>query len=113
MASRRGAGTAALQASRLLTDSCPAEGARPCCLGARRKLSHEVGVAAEVEAPALRGGDAVTGAFPALAVAVEMAVLELHAGALLVLRGEPHLDLAALVGVGFDLPVGRDVPAED
>ena len=43
--------------------------------GALRDLSHEVGVAAEVEAPAVRGGDAVAGAFPTVAVAVEMAVL--------------------------------------
>src|SRR4051794_8414570 len=75
--------------------------------------SHEVCVTAEVQPPALRGGDAVAGAVPSLAVTVEMTVLQLDAGALRVLGDEPHLDLAALLGVRLDLRVGRDVPAED
>ena len=66
--------TAALHVSRLIL--VPG-GGRPAgaASGALRNASHEVGVAAEVEAPAVGGGDAVAGAFPVVAVAVEMAVL--------------------------------------
>src|SRR6185436_4120913 len=81
--------------------------------GALLSASDEVCVPAEVEPPAIGGGNAVAGGFPALAVTVEMTVLQLDAGALVVLGDEPHLDLAALARVGLDLPVGRDVPAED
>jgi hypothetical protein len=39
-------------------------------------------------------------------------VLELDAGAFGRLRGEADFDLAGLLGVGLDLPLGADVPAE-
>src|SRR4051794_30083517 len=46
-------------------------------------------------------------------MAVEVAVLELDPSALGPLGDEPHLDLAALLRVGLELPGGADVPAED
>src|SRR5947208_13304842 len=45
--------------------------------------------------PAVGGADRVAHRLPALAVAVEMAVLELDAGPLPALRDEAHLELAA------------------
>src|SRR4051794_3803456 len=90
-----------------------APGAR--CAGAR--LAHpscaqEVGVALEVERPPVGSRYAVAHPLPALAVAVEVAVLELDARAVGGLRDEAHFDLAASVGVGLRLPVRADVPAE-
>src|SRR5689334_20669761 len=73
----------------------------------------ESGVAVQVERPALVGRDAVSDRFPARAVPVEVAVLELDARALRRLGDEPDLDLAGVVGVGDELPVRADVPAED
>jgi hypothetical protein len=45
-------------------------------------------------------------------VPVDVAVLELHPGALRGLGDEPDLDLAGVVGVRHELPVRADVPAE-
>ena len=42
-----------------------------------------------------------------------MPVLELHPGASRGLGDEPHLDFAGQVGVGLDLPLRADVPAEN
>src|SRR5207244_11447845 len=50
---------------------------------------------------------------PAVAVALEVAVRELDAGPVGRLRDEADLYLARLLGVGLDLPVEVDVPAED
>jgi hypothetical protein len=45
-------------------------------------------------------------------MAVEVSVLELDTGAPRSLGDEAHLDLAGLVEIGLDLPLGTDVPAE-
>jgi hypothetical protein len=72
-----------------------------------------LGESVEVEAPALVAVDSFADAFPAVAVAVEVAVLELDARAVRGLGDEAHLDFAGPVWVGLELSVGADVPAED
>ena len=57
-----------------------------------------VGVAGEVERPAVVVGDAVAHTFPAGAVTFEVAVLELDAGAVGGLGDEADLDLAGWSG---------------
>src|SRR5262249_59721425 len=71
-----------------------------------------VGVALEVQRPALVAGNALADAFPAVAVAVEAAVLDLYPGALRGFGGEADLPFAGLHEVGLDPPVRADVPAE-
>src|SRR3954451_6909796 len=66
----------------------------------------------QVERPALIAAHALALLLPAVAVAVEVAVLELDASAIRRLGDEAHLDLAGLVGIGLDLPLRTDVPAE-
>src|SRR4029453_356257 len=50
---------------------------------------------------------------PSVAVAIEIAVLQLYPRALRRLDEEPHFDLASEIGVGLDLPPRADVPTED
>src|SRR5690349_14343127 len=73
--------------------------------------ARRLGEAAQV--PAVGRADGVAHALPTVAVAVEVAVLELDEGSLRRLRGEPDLHLAALLGVGLDLPAEIDVPADE
>src|SRR5215212_2200556 len=82
--------------------------------GSCRGLSsgEQVGVPAQVERPAALGVDALADGLPTLEVAVEVAVLKHHARPLGCLGDEPNLDLAGLVGVGLDLPLRGDVPAD-
>ena len=70
-------------------------------------------VALEIERPTSLAADALANAFPALAMAVEVPVLKLDAGALRCFGYEPHLHLARPCGVGLDLPTSIDVPAND
>src|SRR3954451_21356151 len=70
----------------------------------------QCGVAIQVDRPAFL--DTLADAFPPRSVAVDVAVLELDACAVIGLSGEADLDLAGQVGVGLDLPGRADVPAE-
>src|SRR5262249_19805083 len=86
--------------------------------GPRRKatpsalVGDQVGVALQVHRPAVAGSDAVALAFPARAVTVEVAMVELDPRAFRRLGNETHLDLTRLLQVRFDLPLRADVPAE-
>jgi MFS family permease len=73
----------------------------------------KLGEPLQVERPASLAPDPFADPFPAVAVAVDVAVLELHARALRCLGYEPHLDLARPLVVGLDLPLLIQVPAED
>src|ERR1700736_3699955 len=66
----------------------------------------------QVERPALVAVDSFANAFPAFAVPVEIAVLDLDPGPLGSLGHETYLPLADLGRVGLDLPVRADVPTE-
>src|SRR4051794_26976481 len=72
----------------------------------------QFGVALQVQRPAVARADAVARAFPAGAMAVEVAMLELDPRPLGRLGDEADLDLAGLVRIGLDLPPRADVPAE-
>src|SRR5215207_9038398 len=91
--------------------------ARPAC-GRRSETSRErsvleaLGESLQVERPAALGVDRAALALPALAVAVEVAVLEFDTCALRGLGDEANLHLARLLEVGLDLPLRGDVPAE-
>src|SRR5438094_3511855 len=63
--------------------------------------------------PAAGRPDGVAHLLPALAVAIEVPVLELDARAVGRLADEAQLDLARLVEVGLELPLRADVPADD
>src|SRR5436190_18264840 len=63
------------------------------------RLRQQVGVAPQVKRPAVAAGNAVADALPALAVAVEVAVLEFDAGALGRLGDEAHLPFARPRGI--------------
>src|SRR4029079_10035551 len=79
---------------------------------APRLRADHLGVALQVERPALIAVHAVANPLPAFAVTVEVAVLHLDADAVGALGDEGHLHLARLVGIGFELPLRTDVPAE-
>src|SRR5689334_15939202 len=49
---------------------------------------------------------------PSRAVTLDVAMLELDARAIGANRGEAHLDLAALVVIGLELPLNADIPAD-
>src|SRR3954451_18464906 len=85
---------------------CAGTGARSASCG------EQGGVPVQVERPSGVVGDSVTDGLPAVAVPVEVAVLELDAGALRGLGDELHLDLAGVVRIRLDLPLRADVPAE-
>src|SRR2546423_15327735 len=76
---------------------------RACCVGEQPQPT----------GPAARRADGVADLLPALAVAVEVAVLELDARAIGRLADEAHLDLARLLEIGLELPLRVDVPADD
>src|ERR1700737_2246422 len=76
------------------------------------RLGDDSGVLVQVERPALVAVDAFANPFPAFAVAVEVAVLDLDPGPFGSLGHEPYLPLADLGRVGLDLPVRADVPTE-
>jgi hypothetical protein len=80
--------------------------------GALGRPGDNVRVAVQVERPALVVANAVADRLPTGAVTVEVAVLELEAGALGGLGDEPHLHFTGVGFVGLDLPGGADVPAE-
>src|SRR5262249_20585084 len=65
------------------------------------------------EGPAALGADSVAFSLPGLAVAVEVAVLELDSSPFRRLGDKAHLDLARLLEIALDLPLRADVPAED
>src|SRR4051794_33321472 len=73
---------------------------------------NQVGVPLEVERPAGVVGDTVAHTFPTGSVPVEVAVFEFEAGAVGRFGDEVHFDFAGVGLVGFELPVGADVPAE-
>ena len=62
--------------------------------------------------PAALAADGLARQLPALAVAIDVAVLKLDAGAIRRLGDESHFDFARLLGVGLDLPLRADVPAD-
>src|SRR5579871_799891 len=70
-------------------------------------------VASQVQWPARVMCDAVGDGLPSRSVPVQVTVLELHARAIGCLGSEPHLDLADVVRLVFDLPRRADVPAEN
>src|SRR5680860_1258553 len=74
--------------------------------------AEEVRVAVEVVRPSLAGADPVADTGPAVAVPVEVTVLDVDSGAVIGQGGEGHLDLAGSGRVALDLPAGADVPAE-
>ena len=84
-----------------------AEPAQPSAL-----LGKQAGVSLQVERPTLISGHAVADALPALAVAVEVAVLDLDPRALRGFGDEPHFPLARFQRVVLDLPLRADVPAQ-
>jgi hypothetical protein len=77
--------------------------------GARRD---EVGVAIEVQGPSGVVVDTVADTFPTGPVPFDVAMFEFESGALRGLGDEPDFDFAGVVGVGLDLPVRADVPAD-
>src|SRR5262249_8720688 len=79
----------------------------------KRGSDRGLGERAQAVLPAALRPDGVPHPLPALAVSVEVAVLELDAGPLRRLRDEAELDLARPRRVLLRLPVGVDVPAED
>src|SRR5436190_1951557 len=64
-------------------------------------------------APAARAVHAGPDESGALAMPLEVAVLEIDAGHAAGLRGEPNLDLAGFGDVGFVLPPRIDLPGQD
>src|SRR5580704_10766479 len=82
-------------------------------VGAMSAGVEQGGVAGQVEGPALVAVDAVADRLPAGAVPVQVPVLQFDPGAVRSLGHEPDLDLAGQLGVGLDLPLRADVPAED
>src|SRR5207237_2629115 len=72
-----------------------------------------LGEALEADLPTLGRADCVAHLLPALAVAVEVAVLELDARSARDFGHEAHLDLAGALRIGLELPLQADVPADD
>src|SRR5947208_12817680 len=72
-------------------------------VGGGPSTREEAAESLQVERPAAVAADGFARALPAFAVAVEIAVLELHPGSLRALGDETHLDLAGLLEVGLDL----------
>src|SRR3954467_7564861 len=72
----------------------------------------QLGVSPQVERPTLISGHALADALPALAVAVEVAVLDLDPRTLRGFGDEPYLPLARFQRVVLDLPLRADVPAQ-
>jgi hypothetical protein len=71
------------------------------------------GVALQVQRPTGLVVDSLPDGLPSVAVAIEIAVLQLYPRALGRFDEEPHFDLAGEISVGLDLPLRADVPAED
>ena len=100
---------------------CPihdAEWSRRCAIAPTTELAQlsvlagkQAGVSLQVERPTLISGHALADALPALAVAVEIAVLDLDPRALRGFGDEPHFPLARFQRVVLDLPPWADVPA--
>src|SRR4029453_4437676 len=70
-------------------------------------------VTVQVKRPAGLVVDSVPHGLPAGAVPIEVAVLELDAGALRSFREESHLTSARQIWVALNLPTRADVPAEN
>jgi hypothetical protein len=81
-------------------------------LRAAARTPQQLGVPLQVDRPAFVTGDAFAYPFPALAVAVEVAMLDLDSRPVGRLGDEAHLHLARFRRVGLDLPGRADVPAE-
>src|SRR5205807_1867583 len=75
-------------------------------------LGKQVGVSLQVKRPALISGHALADALPALAVALEVAVLDLDPRALRGFGDEPYFPLTRFQQVVLDLPARADVPAQ-
>src|SRR5262245_16954103 len=75
-------------------------------------LAMSLGEAPKVQGPAVVAAHAGADAFPAVAVTLEVAVLEFDPGSLGGVGDESHLDFAGLGEIGLDLPPRVDVPAE-
>lgn len=74
---------------------------------------NKVDIAPQIERPALIAGDGIADAFPTLAMALQVAMLDLDAGPPSRFGGEPHLPLAGFGRVGLDAPLRADVPAQE
>src|SRR5918996_2215661 len=77
-----------------------------------RSALEPVATPLQVERPAALGADGIALALPTLAVAVEVAVPELHARAFAGLGDEADLHLAGFFAIPLDLPMRGDVPAD-
>src|ERR671918_322063 len=73
-----------------------APGDSPCARAVPHSVLDQLGKPLQVKRPAALGGNRLALALPALAVAVEVAVLELDPGPLRPVGDEAHLDLAGL-----------------
>ena len=67
----------------------------------------------EAEVPSLRRTDGAAHLLPAVAMTIEVAVLELDSSAVSAVGGEAHLDLTRARRIRFELPLQVDVPADD
>src|SRR5581483_9980371 len=76
------------------------------------RLAGTVGEAVQPHGPPVGRANCIAHTFPAVAVTVELTVLELDPGTLRSLGDESDLDFADSTRVGFDLPVEGDVPGE-
>src|ERR1700751_561291 len=74
--------------------------------------AEQASVATQIQRPAGIAVDAVGDGLPARTVAVQTAVLEVDAGALVGLRGEADFDFAGLGLIGLQLPGRADIPGE-
>src|SRR5215471_12561790 len=74
--------------------------------------SQVLGEAAQATRPAAIAVQDAAGLFPTLAVAIEMTMLELNSGPLGRLGDELDLHFARLLGIGFDLELRTQIPAE-
>src|SRR5256885_16718375 len=83
---------------------------RPRALTSER--SYQLRITPEVERPAALTADALAQALPALAVAIQVPVLEHDARSLGALGDKAHLDLARPLEIRLDLPLRTDVPAK-
>src|SRR4051812_30945401 len=91
----------------------PDSGAGPVEMRPSRLAGHQVGIPLEVQRPTLIAGNSVALAFPAFAVALQIAVLDLDAGAVSRLGGEAHFPLAGPGRICLDLPLRADVPTQE
>src|SRR5207249_7748136 len=87
-------------------------GVQTCALPISESGREQLGEPLQVQRPTSVGAHRVALALPALAVPIELAVLQLDPRPLGALGDEAHLDLTGLLEIGLDLPLRVDVPAE-